>query len=93
MGEVRLRVVVTGRVQGVFFRATTESTARQFNLKGWVRNARDGSVEAVFEGSEEDAQKMLSWCKHGPPGARVVSVEEIWEEPTGEFDDFTIRYF
>jgi len=92
MEEVRLRVVVTGTVQGVFFRATTESTARQLSLKGWVRNMRDGSVEAVFEGSKEDAEKMLSWCHHGPPGARVVSVEESWEKPTGEYSDFTIRY-
>ncbi|TET45277.1 acylphosphatase [candidate division TA06 bacterium] len=92
MAEARLRVIVTGTVQGVFFRAATESTARQLNLKGWVRNASDGSVEAVFEGSKENAEKMLSWCHHGPPGARVMSVEEIWEEPTGEFDDFTIRY-
>ncbi len=92
MAEVRLRVVVTGTVQGVFFRATTKSTARQLNLKGWVRNLGDASVEALFEGSREDAEKMLSWCRHGPPDARVISVEEIWEESTGEFDDFIIRY-
>ena len=92
MAEVRLRVIVRGTVQGVFFRATTESMAKQLNLQGWVRNLRDGSVEAACEGGKENAEKMLSWCHHGPPGARVAGIEEIWEEPTGEFDDFTIRY-
>ncbi len=92
MPGVRLHVYVSGRVQGVFFRATTRETAMQFGLKGWVRNLRDGRVEAVFEGAEEDANRMLAWCKHGPPGALVNRVEETWQEATGEFNDFQVRY-
>ncbi|MFQ5906932.1 MAG: acylphosphatase [bacterium] len=93
MTEARLHVFISGRVQGVFFRANTQSMARRLNLTGWVRNLGDGRVEAVFEGSRDDAEGMLSWCHKGPPGAVVNRVEEVWEQPTGEFGDFSIRYF
>jgi len=93
MAETRLHVFISGRVQGVFFRANTESMARGLNLAGWVRNLDDGRVEAVFEGSRRDVERMLSWCHEGPPGAVVNRVEEVWEEPTGEFGSFDIRYF
>jgi acylphosphatase len=92
MSAVRLHVYVSGRVQGVFFRASTREAAIRFDLKGWVRNLRDGRVEAVFEGTEDDAKRMLAWCQHGPPGALINRVEETWEEATGEFTGFQVRY-
>jgi len=88
----RVRVIISGRVQGVFFRARTEQTAVSLNLKGWVRNLGNGDVEAVFEGNEEDIEKMLSWCREGPRLAKVKQVDVIDETYTGEFDRFSIRY-
>ena len=80
----RARVVVHGHVQGVFFRAETRDRARSLGLGGWVRNAHDGSVEAVFEGEDERVESMVDWCRRGPSGARVDDVEVAWGEPEGE---------
>jgi acylphosphatase len=92
MIETRLRVLISGRVQGVFFRASTRSKAEELGLAGWVRNMNDGRVEAVFEGSKATAEEALAWCRQGPPGSLVKKVEASWHEPTGEFTSFTIRY-
>lgn len=81
MSVTRARVVVRGRVQGVFFRAETSSRARALGLHGWVRNRPDGAVEAAFEGERERVDSMLRWCEHGPAGARVESVDVEWEPP------------
>ena len=89
---VRARVLVGGRVQGVFFRFETRRLARRLGVAGWVRNCRDGRVEAVFEGEKEDIERMIEFCRRGPSGARVSNVEVRWEEPTGEFDGFNVRY-
>lgn len=67
-------VRIEGRVQGVYYRAWTEQTARRLNLDGWVRNRRDGSVEAVFSGPETQVDEMLRRCAEGPPDAKVISV-------------------
>jgi acylphosphatase len=75
---------VSGRVQGVFFRAETRDRARSLGLAGWVRNARDGGVEAAFEGPSEQVQSMLEWCRRGPALAEVDDVSVEWEEPQGE---------
>jgi acylphosphatase len=80
----RARVTVRGLVQGVYFRADTQSRARSLGLSGWVRNAPDGSVEAVFEGDDERVDSMLAWCERGPAGALVEDVEVTWEKPEGE---------
>jgi acylphosphatase len=80
----RVRVVVRGRVQGVFFRAETRARAESLGLAGSVRNMPDGSVEAVFEGDQERVESMIGWCKRGPDGAGVEGVEVSSEEPTGE---------
>ena len=88
----RVHVYISGRVQGVFFRAETQRTAKGFNLTGWVRNMADGRVEAVFEGDDENVDKMLAWCHSGPPAARVENIT-VKEEPyTGEFRDFSVKY-
>ena len=88
----RMHVIVSGRVQGVFFRAYTRETAQALRLTGWVRNLSDGGVEAVFEGEDTNVQSMLEWCKKGPPHAFVKHVDESEETYTGEFRDFRITY-
>jgi len=90
--KVRAHVYVSGRVQGVFFRSETQDMARRHDVKGWVRNMPDGRVEAVFEGEKENVEKLLEFCRKGPPGARVTKVDVLWENYMGEFADFTIRY-
>lgn len=81
---------MTGFVQGVFFRAETRNRARSLGLAGWVRNAPDGSVQAVFEGEAERVESMVEWCRRGPGGANVDEVEVEWGEPHGE-GGFTVR--
>jgi acylphosphatase len=71
----RVRVVVSGRVQGVFFRVGCAERARELGVAGWVRNTPDGDVEAVFEGSPDRVDAMVAWSRAGPPGARVTGVE------------------
>ncbi len=88
---IRKHAFFTGKVQGVFFRANTRDKARKENVKGWVKNLRDGRVEAVFEGAEEDVNEVIEWCKYDQPHAIVDDVEVIDEEPTGEFDEFFVK--
>jgi len=85
----RATIVVRGSVQGVFFRVETRDRARSLGVAGWVRNARDGTVEAAFEGDDERVESMVDWCRRGPAGARVEAVEVAWVEPEGE-DGFSI---
>jgi acylphosphatase len=86
----RARVVVSGSVQGVFFRTETRDRARSLGVAGWVRNVPDGTVEAVFEGDDEKVDSMVEWCRRGPSGAVVEDVEVEWVEPEGEVG-FSIR--
>jgi acylphosphatase len=88
----RVHAYISGRVQGVFFRAEAQRAAKGFNLTGWVRNIADGRVEAVFEGEDENVDEMLKWCHIGPPAARVEDVLTEEEPYTGEFRDFSIKY-
>ena len=81
---------VQGSVQGVFFRVETRDRARSLGVAGWVRNQRDGTVEAVFEGPEEGVESMVEWCRRGPAGARVESVDVDWEDPVRE-EGFAVR--
>jgi acylphosphatase len=80
----RVRVVVSGRVQGVFFRDSCRSAARAERVAGSVRNRADGTVEAVFEGPPAAVDRMIEWCATGPPRAHVESVQVSAEEPAGE---------
>lgn len=90
--KVRAHVMVSGRVQAVFFRSETRHEAKKHGVKGWVRNLRNGRVEAVFEGEEEAVKKLIEFCRGGPAGARVTHVDVTWGSYTGEFKDFQIRY-
>ena len=90
--KVRAHVLVKGRVQGVLFRYVTKDEANLRGVKGWVRNLEDGRVEAVFEGVKEKVDEMIEFCHYGPPAAKVSSVKVMWEEYTGDFKGFSIRY-
>jgi acylphosphatase len=80
---IRRRVVVHGRVQGVFFRDSARQRARQHGVSGWVRNNWDGTVEAVFEGEPEAVDRLVEFCRQGPRGAEVERVEVVDEQPEG----------
>jgi acylphosphatase len=88
----RIHVYISGIVPGVFFRAATRRAAADFNLTGWVRNMDNGRVEAVLEGEDVEVDKMIAWCKVGPPAARVEKVVTAEEHYTGGFQDFSIKH-
>jgi acylphosphatase len=88
---VRKRIVVRGRVQGVGFRYSTVHQARRLGLRGWARNAPDGSVEILAEGSAAAVEELVAWCRHGPPSARVANLQQA-DEPGGEpLAEFGVR--
>ena len=89
--KIRARAVIKGRVQGVWFRMETQRTADMNGVAGWVRNRRDGSVEAVFEGPEDAVKATLGWCRTGPPLAKVDRVDVQWETYLGEFKRFEVK--
>jgi acylphosphatase len=88
--KTRAHVFVTGKVQGVYFRQNTQITAREHGATGWVRNLPDGRVEAVIEGDDAVVRKVVDWCRHGPPAARVDSIDVKPETYTGEFASFEV---
>lgn len=83
-GNVRARLVVRGRVQGVWFRGATEEEARRLDVVGWVRNRVDGTVEVEVEGPHEMVEALIAWAHRGPSAARVTDVAVEWLTPTGE---------
>jgi acylphosphatase len=90
--QVSAHAIISGRVQGVFFRVETQRAAERFGVFGWVRNKRDGSVEAVFEGQQQAVDAVLQWCQEGPNRAVVKNVEVKWLDFTGEFERFDITF-
>ena len=90
MKKRRVHVWITGRVQGVFFRAYAREAAELTGIGGWIRNLPDGRVEAVFEGDADKVEKMIEWCREGSPLGRVDRVKVLEEVYTGDFDGFTI---
>jgi acylphosphatase len=89
--KTRAHIIVSGRVQGVSFRAATAKEARALGLTGWVRNMPDGRVEAIFEGSRDKIEEMLAWCRKGPPAARVSGLEIVYEKPGEALAGFAVR--
>jgi acylphosphatase len=89
---VRAHVIISGRVQGVFFRMETLEEARKTGVSGWVKNKHDGSVEAVFEGEKALVDNVIQWCRKGPPASRVDNIKLEWKPYTGELSGFSIRY-
>ncbi len=90
--KVRAHAIISGRVQGVFFRMETKRAADGFGVFGWVRNRRDGTVEALFEGDQDRVDAVLEGCIEGPAHGRVSDVKLDWEDYTGEFSGFDITY-
>jgi len=88
--RTRAHVFVSGKVQGVFYRANTRDAARDADVDGWVKNLSDGRVEAVFEGPEDAVESMVEWCHEGSPRSRVDDVSAEYEEPEG-IEGFEIR--
>jgi len=89
--RTRAHVYVSGKVQGVYFRATTRDEARTRDVDGWVRNLPDGRVEAVFEGPREDVEEMVAFCHEGSSTARVEDIEVTYEDLQGEAG-FEVRW-
>ena len=90
--KVRAHLIVSGRVQGVCFRAETQRAAKTFGVFGWVRNRGDGTVEAVAEGAKADVISLINWCKTGPPLSNVEKVDVTWQVCHGESSEFDIKY-
>jgi acylphosphatase len=86
----RAHILVSGLVQGVFFRANAKRVADRLGLSGWIRNLADGRVEALVEGEEGAVEQFISWCRRGPPSARVEDVSVTYERPTGDMKGFLI---
>jgi acylphosphatase len=91
--KARARVIVTGIVQGVFFRVETKRAADHIGVTGWVRNRPEGTVEAMFEGEREKVEAAINWCRKGPPSGWVEDVSITWEPFQGEFKGFNITYW
>ena len=88
----RIHLIVTGRVQGVYFRHNTNKIANKLNLKGFVRNLPDGTVEVIAEGEENKLKELTKFCRTGPPNANVEDIKIIEEEPKNEFKEFSIKF-
>ena len=89
---VRARIIVSGIVQGVFFRFNTMKKAQECGVNGWVKNRRDGKVEVLCEGKDKNVQCLVDWCMKGPEGSSVSKAEVMREKYTGEFETFQIIY-
>lgn len=87
----RVHLKIHGRVQGVYFRASTVQQAQKLGLTGWVGNCPDGSVETVAEGAQQKLEELIAWCRQGPTGARVISVDVGWQTAENNFYSFTVR--
>ena len=92
MEKTRAHVFVSGKVQGVYYRANTQEAAREKGIGGWVRNLDDGRVEAVFEGEKDGVEAIVEWCHKGSRRAEVEDAEVEWEVATDEFDGFEVGY-
>ncbi len=92
MSSKRIRIIVAGKVQGVFFRQALKVMAKKNDVFGWVKNLNDGRVEAVLEGAEEKVSRLVEWSHGGPANARVEDVEIHNEKFSGEFSKFDVLY-
>jgi acylphosphatase len=88
-----LHLMIHGRVQGVWFRASTQEAAERLGVHGWVRNTPDGEVETHIQGKDASVDDLLAWCHQGPPGARVDRIDVREVKPEAEHKAFSIRYY
>jgi acylphosphatase len=91
VNEIRLTAIVTGRVQGVYFRAYAQREAARLGVQGYTLNRIDGSVEVLAEGERGVLEQLLTWLQHGSPNARVAHITAEWGQATGEFISFEVR--
>ncbi len=92
MSKERVRIIVHGKVQGVFYRARTIETAIDLKVNGWVMNRVDGKVEVVAEGERVKLENLVNWCRKGPKHAHITELEIFWEPFLDEFKDFKVQY-
>lgn len=90
---VKVRLLISGRVHGVFFRQSTRERARELGLAGWVRNLENGTVEIEAEGKRESVENLIAWTYEGPPSARVDGVDVTWLEPASDSETFATEAF
>ena len=90
--KIRVHIFVSGKVQGVFFRENAKKKAEKLAVQGWIKNLRDGRVEAVFEGHRKNIEEMVDWARKGPIWAKIDDFSLVWEDYQGEFKQFEIRY-
>ena len=90
--NARVHVIISGKVQGVWFRASTKQKADELGITGWVKNTSDGNVEALFEGLDNHVGEIVDWCKTGPPFAQVKNIRIIRLDPKKDFNDFSIKH-
>ena len=91
MSKTRAHVFIKGKVQGVFYRSWTKSTAQELGLIGFVNNLEDGRIEAIFEGEKEKVEEMVNKCKEGSRASEVTHVDVVWEEAKGDYVGFEIK--
>ena len=92
MEKKRIHLLISGRVQGIFFRSQAKEKARELGLTGWICNLADGRVEAVIEGNKEKVEEITDWARSGPVLAKIEKIKMKEEEYQGEFKNFEIRY-
>ena len=90
--NARVHLLISGRVQGVFFRSNTRHFASELGLKGWVRNLQDGRVEVVAEGRKKVLDRLIEFCRKGPEGSKVENIDIEWEKPSNEFESFDVMF-
>ena len=90
--EKQVVLKIYGRVQGVFFRDSTRQKAAELNLVGWVKNEPEGTIKIVAKGKEEKLKELIKWCYNGPRLAQVEKVDIEWQEATGQFEEFEVKY-
>ena len=92
MSTGRAHIIITGLVQGVYYRVTTKQKADSLGLSGWVKILPDGNVEVIVEGNKEEIEQLIDWCRQGPPGAKVDGVEVKWSPCRNEYQGFDIFF-
>lgn len=90
--NIRAHMIVSGRVQGVFFRQNTLNKAKELGVFGWVKSLPDGRLEAVFEGEKKKVEEIVNWAEKGPVSAEVNDIKVKWQEYKGEFQGFKLKY-
>ena len=90
--KIRAHIFASGKVQGVWYRESARKKTEKMSITGWIKNLSDGRVEAIFEGSKGNVEKMVNWARKGPIWAKIEALDVVWEDCLGEFEGFEIRY-